>query len=443
MPAQGTTAASSARTPGRHASNARWVLNVVGDVAWPDGWGGIKDIDAAGPDLFALVRPILSGGDLNFANLECPFTTARAVIKKTYPITCHPRRLAYAVDGGPFNLFSLANNHALDAGGQGIDDTLALMRETTAAERPIWWAGVGADQAEAGAPVTVEVPGKGVRLAMIALANGGPATRVGSLHAPDLLERISAAAASHDVVMVSVHFGPEYVHTPSAATVDRFHGFIDAGADLVVAHHAHVVQGVERYGDGFIFYNLGNFSFGSKTRRHFETGARLYSMIGRVEFQGARLAAVELVPVYANNSAAWTLGDDTLPARHAMPQPLYGPFADYALDEFVSFSKAVPTAQPTPLHRVGDRLFADLGGGAPAAEPFAIALHEQVHHRDGLQRAGGGTRSATDGEKKRTTLAGTPPNAQKLAAARKAQKQREAKRKAKRRARQRRLRRNR
>jgi len=403
-----TTTRAAARVKPASAGDAnRIVINLAGDVAWPDGWGGIGYIDEQRDALFALVKPILDTGDLNFANLECPYTTTSAVLEKTYPITCDPKRILYAVDAG-FNLLSLANNHALDAGAQGITDTHALLEQTTSEQRPLWWAGTGESAEEANQFVTVKPPGKEISIAYIALGNSGPSSKIASLNSPDLLDRVAAAAQQADAVMVSVHYGPEYIHVPSKATVDRYHALIDAGATMVVAHHPHVVQGVERYKKGVIFYSLGNFSFGSKTRRHLETGARMYSMIGRVTLEHGEITQVEIVPLYANNSKVWPLGDQAIDPRHATPQLLAGAFAAFALDEFEQFAAEIPTETPSQFRRIGDRMFLDLGDGGPSLADEAALLHEQHHEYVGVELAGWGPRPATEAEQKWENRAGTP-----------------------------------
>src|SRR5688572_29223822 len=115
------------------------VLNAAGDVAYPNGWDGVDQIDAKQDKLFEQVQEYLSRGDLNFLNIECPLTTIEPKVVKTFPIHCDPKRLAYIVDAG-FNLISLANNHSLDSGVEGADDTRALLEQTNSQERPLWWA---------------------------------------------------------------------------------------------------------------------------------------------------------------------------------------------------------------------------------------------------------------------------------------------------------------
>ncbi len=329
------------------------VLNAAGDIAYPDGWGGVDEVDAKQHKLFEQVQELLDAGDLNFANVECPLTTIVPKVEKTYPIHCDPKRFSYLVDAG-FNLISLANNHSLDAGIEGANDTRALLEQTRSDERPLWWAGTGATPADADAPAIFTLPGQKATVAFFAVANTGKESCVASQYDDGLIDAIKAAAQQQDIVIVSVHAGLEYHHAPEADAVERYHSWIDAGADVVLGHHPHVVQGVERYGDGVIFYSLGNFSFGSRTRRHHETGARLYSMLGRVFFKAGKVLEVHTVPLYVNNSEAWTMGASTLAPVHATPQRLAGVFASAALVEFQDFTAAIPGGAPTRIEAARD-----------------------------------------------------------------------------------------
>lgn len=383
------------------------VINVVGDISYPNGWGGIRHIDDKKHALFALVQPILDAAHLNFANIECPLTESEAVVEKEFPIACKEKRLDYMVRAG-FNLFSLANNHSYDAGVAGITDSIALLERTTSERAPLWWAGTGENATAARRHTLVQAPGKNTRIAFFAVANSSYRGKVASLHDPSLPERLAAAKRDADLVLISIHYGPEYVHVPSKGTVGKYQRLIDAGADIVIAHHPHVVQGVERYKDGFIFYSLGNFSFGSKTRRHLVKGARLYSMIGRMTFYKGVLARVELIPLYANNGYRWTLGDRTIPPRHATPQLLAGDFAQAALDEFEAFTRKVPTASETRLVRIGDRAFVDLGTGALSDATRAESLHTQMHEYAAVMAATAEPRPATAGEMRVKGRGGTP-----------------------------------
>jgi poly-gamma-glutamate capsule biosynthesis protein CapA/YwtB (metallophosphatase superfamily) len=330
------------------------VLNAAGDIAYPDGWGGVDEIDVKQHKLFEQVQDFLDAGDLNFANIECPLTTIVPKVEKTYPIHCDPKRISYVLDAG-FNLLSLANNHSLDAGVEGANDTRALLEEKRSDERPLWWAGTGPDAASSDGPTIFTIPGKKVTVAFFAVANTAKESCVASLYDDALIDQIKAASQQQDIVIVSVHNGIEYHHAPEADAVARYHSWIDAGADVVLGHHPHVVQGIERYGDGAIFYSLGNFSFGSRTVRHHETGARLYSMLGRVFFKDGKVLEVQTVPLYVNNKEAWTVGTATLAPVHATPQRLPASFTAAALTEFQDFAAAVAALGGSPTRIVAAR----------------------------------------------------------------------------------------
>jgi poly-gamma-glutamate capsule biosynthesis protein CapA/YwtB (metallophosphatase superfamily) len=390
------------------------VMSFAGDVAWPDGKNDFGEMRARGAALFDQVRGLLERSDLAFANIECPITARATVASKTYPFRCQPETLQWVIGGG-LNMLSLANNHARDAGLPGLVDTLELLERTTTAERPLYWAGTGRTAEDARKPVIFTVPGKQLTVAFFAVANAGGAGGgpVDGLWDKTLPARIAAARQQADVVIVSSHGGPEYEHAPTADFARRYRELIDAGAALIVGHHPHVVQGVERHGDGFIFYSLGNFSFGSITSRHLATGARMYSLIARVKFKDKKLHRIELVPLYANNGSRWTLGDKTVEARLGVPQLLSGPFAQYALDELEAFSRAVPGAGPTALTRLGDRFYVDLGEGLCTDEKTAaILLRRQASDWAAITALGVEPRAATEAEMQSKTRAGTPARAE-------------------------------
>ena len=346
------------------------VINAGGDVSYANGWNGEDVCDKMGAELFASIRPLLAQGDLNFANLETPFTEATPAVQKEFIIVSKPHRLKWLTDAG-FNLFSNANNHSMDAGKQGLQDTLALLASLTSEERPLVWAGTGVTSDEAKEVKIFTPKGKRTKVAFMALGNNG-SNLVASVYAKDVPERIKAAAASADVVIVSAHHGTEYQHVPSPETVRMYHGFIDAGAKIVFAHHPHVIQGVERYNGGVIFYSLGNLSFNSKTKRHHETGAKLYSMLGRVVVKNGQIDSVGAFPLYANNTEPLVVGGEKLMPRHAQPQLLTGAFANKVLEDLVTWSRKIPSkAPPTAYTSAFDALV--VGDGAPPAVATAPA----------------------------------------------------------------------
>ena len=311
---------------------------MAGDVSYPSGWVGQQACEASGAQLFDEVRPLLAEGAVNFANLEMPLTSQRATLVKPAVITAKPYHLEWLLKAG-LNLLSLANNHMVDAGKAGLEETLQTLR-AAAEKQPLSWAGAGLTQAEAQALTVTTAKGSGLRVGLLAVGNiGAPqvAHQDSKFH-----ERVAQAAKAVEVLMVSVHAGQEYHHSQSASAAHRYRRLIDAGAKVVLVHHAHVVSGVERYHQGVIFHGLGNFSFCSNQRRYKATGAQMYGMLGRLVFAGSSLVGVGVIPLYVGNVEPLRLKAQVLPPRFGRPQVLHGAFAQAVLTAIIGWSKAAP-----------------------------------------------------------------------------------------------------
>jgi poly-gamma-glutamate synthesis protein (capsule biosynthesis protein) len=243
-------------------------LVAVGDVMLARSIGDL--IEAAGPgSVFAGVAGVLAEADLAVANLECTIAEAGAPEPKAFVFDA-PGAAADALVAGGIDVVSLANNHALDLGRDGLADMLPRL-----AERRIGAVGAGLNAEAARAPLLIEQ--NGVRLGFLAYVDvpvesssgfdtrsweAGPDTAgVAWAHAASLAEDVAAAHLQADVVIVLLHFGlesrPEV--TPAQRTLAR--AAVDAGASLVIGAHPHVLQPVEEYGGGLLVYSLGNFVF--------------------------------------------------------------------------------------------------------------------------------------------------------------------------------------
>lgn len=344
------------------SARSKLVLVAGGDVAYPK---GVKEqaLAAQAHTLFDELSPWIKASDLAFLNLETPLTARRAVMARRWPIVTDPARLDWLLQAG-FNLFSLANNHTHDAGDQGVADTLAAMEAARARGHEIWWAGAARHRDDAYQVTLVRPEGKDVTVAFVAFGEGRTPL-VPRPSTSEALELIAQAAALADIVVVSAHSGREYEHVPRAHRAALFRSYIDVGADVVLGHHPHVVQGVEAYKDGVIFHSLGNLSFASRSIRYMSKGARLFGMFPIIEFERGRLRRVEVIPLFVNNVEPWTLGGQTLEPLLARPQRLHGPFAHHVLDELARWTAAVPGISPeavAALQRVGERLVIDWPG---------------------------------------------------------------------------------
>lgn len=248
---------------------------------------------------FAGVQWFLQGGDVVFGNLEGPVTPGREIKVPEMVLRADPW-VAPALKEAGFDILSLANNHVPDFGGQGILDTMHHLEGAA-----ILHTGAGKNEQEAYAPRYMEV--KGVKLAFLAFndpavvpesygAGDGPGTAL--LEPEKMTAAINEAAANADFTVVSLHAGTEYAAEPDATQVRFARLAIDAGADLVLGSHPHVVQKVERYQGKYILYSLGNFIFDQLWSRDTRE-----SVVARIWIRENDVEKMEFLPVYITGNA--------------------------------------------------------------------------------------------------------------------------------------------
>lgn len=204
---------------------------------------------AVGNDaLFAGVKNLFAGHDALIGNLEGTITTHSSVAQQDHTIlrfTFDPHYAQILAELG-FSAVSLANNHALDFGEFGYEDTLHYL-----------------DTVQVGA---FGSPFNDSHLALQLMVKDKKVCMVGyhSLFNPDysaVVQKIKSIRPGCDKVLVMTHWGVEYQHEPIAQQKEAAHAFIDAGADVVIGGHPHVVEPLEVYQGRAIFYSLGNFLF--------------------------------------------------------------------------------------------------------------------------------------------------------------------------------------
>ncbi|CAI6014900.1 CapA family protein [Cohnella sp. JJ-181] len=241
-------------------------LAFVGDILPASGVG--KLIDQYGVDYpFKLAKPLLESADIAAGNLEAPITTRGTPAEnKQYVFKGKPEYLKGLKNAG-LDVVSLANNHTLDQGWEGLSDTMDALDDIKLKHM-----GSGADDKEAFEPVYMEHDG--LTVAYIGVSNVVPegSWKAGPDH-PGVAETydttravatVKKARELADVVVVMVHWGNERADTPKEAQFNVGHTLIDAGADLIVGSHPHVLQGFEAYKGKWIAYSLGNFVFTTK-----------------------------------------------------------------------------------------------------------------------------------------------------------------------------------
>jgi poly-gamma-glutamate synthesis protein (capsule biosynthesis protein) len=265
---EGTDKAPAVTTPpatggtGATEDPNRVQLTFVGDVIFADNVE--TALKANGYDYpYRNVRDYLENADLTIANLETPLTEGGTAAVKEYAYRSTPKALPAFKEAG-FDLVNLANNHILDYGTTGLLDTFDHLDKAG-----IRWFGAGRNAAEAFKPVIVEK--KGIKIAFLGLSKVVPTQdwkagkdRPGvadtyALKVP--LEAIQNAKKQADLVIVVAHWGIERKDQPEKYQRDFAREYIDAGADLIVGGHPHVLQGFENYKGKWIAYSLGNFIF--------------------------------------------------------------------------------------------------------------------------------------------------------------------------------------
>ncbi len=242
-------------------------LMAVGDISL--GWEVGRRIVRHGLDPFKYVEGYFDQADLVMGNLECAISTS---MDRWPNKTIHLRAPLASADtlaAAGFDVLNVANNHALDFGVSGFEDTLARLDE-----RQIGHVGGGVNYDAAHAPLIVEVNGLRVAFLGYVLPFWGLThfkTGMWAAHAdtPGLAmgkpavvaADVAAARTQADVVVVAFHGGVEYHHRPNPHVRRFARAAIDAGAALVVGHHPHVLQGYRATGNSLIAYSMGNFVF--------------------------------------------------------------------------------------------------------------------------------------------------------------------------------------
>lgn len=234
----------------------------VGDVMMH---ADVKEAGATGgfAALWEDVAPLLKGADVAFANLETPVAPKTGRPGRPYEFNA-PALLPEVLRSSGFTLLSTANNHTFDQGAKGVAETLDRLREAK-----LLAVGAGATQAEAEATRMVEA--NGVKVAFLAFTDllnldlNRKATEpwVRTLDLEPALQALRAARSQADAVVVSVHWGDEYHHLPTRRHREIAAKFVEAGADLILGHHPHVLQPMEILEGGgrsaVVAFSLGNF----------------------------------------------------------------------------------------------------------------------------------------------------------------------------------------
>ena len=260
-----------------------------------------KNIHEHGEDDFRFpfekIDNYLKDADFTVGNLECPISERGWPTRELYLFRADPESIKGLKYAG-FDLLSVANNHSSDYARPAFQDTLNILEENG-----IFSVGGGLTEEEAYSPQVVEIDD--VKVAFLAFSDfvgltpgksrSGVAT---TLSLPKVTKAISQAEDKADLVIVMFHFGEEYEPEPNARQKKLAELSIEAGADLLVGHHPHVIQPVEEYKGKKIAYSLGNFVFDQYFSTSTMTGGVLEVSIKNKDISSVELKRVGLNEFY-------------------------------------------------------------------------------------------------------------------------------------------------
>lgn len=246
-------------------------ISFVGDVFTSDRmYGNYQNAGGITGVVSQKILDVFQGSDIMVANHEYCSTDiddSNALDYQKWIEQCDTKNEFMFGELG-IDVACVANNHMFDYGEQGFLDTLDGLDAMG-----ITYVGAGRDYEDATEAKIVKSGDKSVAF----LASNDVVTDMSWVVTDStpgmsalytwtdtyktLLENIEEAAETNDLVVVMLHFGVEREHQYTQRQEALAHACIDAGADVIIGHHAHVLQGIEYYGDGMIFYGLGNFIF--------------------------------------------------------------------------------------------------------------------------------------------------------------------------------------
>jgi poly-gamma-glutamate synthesis protein (capsule biosynthesis protein) len=196
--------------------------------------------------LFKNVAEVFKNDDITTANLETTFTTSTIKKQKQFNFKGDPQ-LAKSLTLGFIEGVNLSNNHIYDYNQQGFDDTIKALKENN-----INYFGEGYKWL---------TTAKSMKFAFLGYQGWGYDTK----YLENLKNDIQSLKAQNYIVIINFHWGEESQYTPNSVQKYLAHYSVDNGADLIIGHHPHVIQGIEKYKDRYICYSLANFCFGGNS----------------------------------------------------------------------------------------------------------------------------------------------------------------------------------
>lgn len=209
----------------------------------------------------AEILKVFGSSDYNIVNLEAPITESEDKIIKTGPyLKSNKESTKNVLNSLNIDLVTLANNHIMDYGSKGLNDTISFCEENN-----VHYVGAGNNMAAASRVHYLTTNELNIAFYNVAENEWASATSTcGGANGMDVIDDaklIKKVSKEVDYLFVIVHGGHEYYNLPSPRMKKQYQFYIDCGADIVVGHHPHCISGNEVYNGKPIYYSLGNFLF--------------------------------------------------------------------------------------------------------------------------------------------------------------------------------------
>ncbi len=276
-----------------NSNDPEWAVVFCGD--WAPFGEQAQAVSRNSAQYYGDLLPVIQDANLAVLNLEGVISAGKpgalVPILKDGISLCFPAEVIQGLTAAPFKLACLANNHSMDYGIEGLQETQAILTQ-----HGIHSIGAGKTQAEAMQAAYYTFGS--ARVAILNVAEGEEARAVngGAGVAPfdfaSLREQLQTLRAESDVRIVVAHAGREHLPVPAPYLRGWYRALVEAGATLVIGHHPHMPQGFEIYQGAPVAYSLGNFAlYIAKSLPYHTLGYFL-----KARFQGRELKAVELWP---------------------------------------------------------------------------------------------------------------------------------------------------
>jgi len=235
---------------------------------------------------FENIKETLKNKDILFGNLEAVLSSKGKAAEKAHLLYSSPKNVEHLKSAG-FDVLNIANNHIFDFGPEGFNNTLDVLYQNDLTF-------IGANNKPGKNHVIVEK--KGIKFGFLGYTEDGfsfpeKGVWINKIEEINIIKDIEYISPQCEFIIISLHWGINNAFYPSPKQLNFAHKLIDAGATVILGHHPHVIQGIERYKTGLIAYSLGNFQYDSKLPK------RNKSIIFCLNFDRERVESYEIIPV--------------------------------------------------------------------------------------------------------------------------------------------------